>query len=92
MRNKLQYAYSIFVFAGVLVTAYMMMNREGSIRTPFASMQPTSTLRSEATLVDPAVTSLFEMEDALSRLKKDKKDDTKRVPTTQGKPIFEIPR
>ncbi len=91
MRNKLQYAYSIVVFAGVLVTAYMMMNREGSIRTPFASMSPT-TLRSEATMVDPAVSSLFEMEDALSKLKKDKKEELIRVPTMQTHPYPPLPR
>ena len=69
MKNKLQYAYSITVFIGVLVTTYLMMNKEGSTRVPLRAVQaPVSTLRSEAGLVDSGVSQLFEMQDQLSRL------------------------
>jgi hypothetical protein len=71
MKNKLQYAYSITVFLGVLVTAYLMMNREGNARIPMRALQGPS-LRTEALVLDPAVNQLFEMEDALSKLPQDK--------------------
>ena len=71
MKNKLQYAYSITVFAGVLVTAYLMMNREGNVRMPVRTLQGPS-LRTEALVLDPAVNQLFEIEDALSKLPQDK--------------------
>jgi hypothetical protein len=78
MKTKLQYAYTIGVFFGVLVTAYLMMNREGNSRGPLNAFSNPA-LRSEATLVDPAVTQLFEMEKALT--KKEKADEQRRVPT-----------
>jgi hypothetical protein len=78
MRTKLQYAYTIAVFFGVLVTAYLMMNREGNPRGPLNAFSNPA-VRSEATLVDPAVTQLFEMEKALD--KKEKADEQRRVPT-----------
>jgi hypothetical protein len=67
MRNKLQYVYSIAVFFGVLVTTYLMMSKDPSSRTPYQSMSSPSS-RIEASMVDPAVTSLFEAEDALTAL------------------------
>lgn len=67
MRNLLQYAYSILVFVGVLSTAYLALNKEGNARLPLRALQA-PTYRTEATIVDPAVTQLFQMEDALSRL------------------------
>ena len=69
MRNLLQYAYSIAVFIGVLSAAYLAMNKEGDSRLPLRAFQQPA-YRSEATIVDPAVTQLFQMEDALSRLDK----------------------
>ncbi len=71
MRNKLQYAYSIFVFAGVLMTAYLMMNKEGNADLPLRSVQAPA-MRSEANALDPAVKQLFQMEDQLSKLPKEK--------------------
>lgn len=67
MRSLLQYAYSIVVFCGVLSTAYLAMNKESGARLPLRTMQ-SPTLRADASLVDPAVTQMFQMEDALSRL------------------------
>ena len=71
MKNKLQYAYSITIFFGVLVTAYLMMNREGNARMPVRSLQGPA-LRTDALVLDPAVNQLFEMEDQLSKLPQDK--------------------
>lgn len=65
MKAKLQYAYSIAVFTGALITAYSMMSREGSGRLPLASMENPS-LRSEASILDPAVRQLLETENALA--------------------------
>lgn len=70
MRNTLQYAYSIAVLSGVLVTAYLMMNKEGNARIPLPEFQSQS-YRTEALSVDPGVTQLFEMEDALAHLPSD---------------------
>lgn len=67
MKNKLQYAYSITVFCGVIVTAYLMMNKEGNARIPLRALQEPPTYRSEA-MLDPAVNQLFQMEDQLSKL------------------------
>jgi hypothetical protein len=67
MRNLLQYAYSIVVFVGVLSSAYFAINKEGNARVPLRAVQE-PTYRSEANIVDPAVTQLFQMEDALTRL------------------------
>ncbi len=68
MRNLLQYAYSILVFLGVLSTAYLAMNRDGNSRLPLRALQNPMSYRAEANIVDPAVTQLFQMEEALSRL------------------------
>jgi hypothetical protein len=76
MKNLLQYAYSIVVFIGVLSTAYLAVNKEGAERSPLRAMQPA--YRSEATIVDPAVTQLFQMEDALARLDKGEKAETRK--------------
>lgn len=76
MKNKLQYAYSISVFVGVLLTAYLMMNQEGNARIPGRSFQST-TFRAEAQVLDPAVSQLLEMEEALSRMRKNRRDDYK---------------
>ena len=78
MKSKLQYIYSISVFVGVLATAYLMMNKDGSAGFAFRSFE-SPTLKTEAGLADPAVTSLLEMEDALTtNLKKEKAETLKR--------------
>ncbi len=69
MRNKLQYAYSITVFVGVLLTAYLMMNRDGNAHIPFRSFEAPATLRTEAQVLDPGLNQLFETETALTRNK-----------------------
>ena len=71
MKTRLQYAYSITVFVGVLLTAYLMMNKEGNARIPLRAVQAPS-YRTEATALDPAVNQLFLMEDQLSKLPKEK--------------------
>jgi hypothetical protein len=68
MRNLLQYVYSILVFFGVLSSAYLAINKEASSRSAMTSIQGPS-YRSEAAVLDPAVTRLFQMEDALSQLR-----------------------
>lgn len=45
-----------------------MMNRDGNANLPSRGIQAPS-FRSESSLVDPAVSSLFEAESALTRLK-----------------------
>jgi hypothetical protein len=77
MRNLLQYGYSILVFAGVLTTAYLALNKEGNARLPLRALQ-TPSYRSDATIVDPAVTQLFQMEDALSRMEKGERFEQRR--------------
>lgn len=67
MRNSLQYAYSILVFCGVLVSAYLMMSSETNARIPMRSFQA-PTYRPESASVDPALNQLFEMESALSNM------------------------
>ena len=71
MKNKIQYAYTITVLFGVLMTAYLMMNKEGNARIPVRAFENPS-LRSDALAVDPGVNSLFEMEDQLSKLPAEK--------------------
>ena len=81
MKNRLQYLYTITVFVGVLITAYMMINSEGSSHLPLRAMDtPNPTFRSEAT-VDPALQELFQMEAALGQIKKDKNISEKRMPS-----------
>ena len=80
MRNKLQYAYTITVFVGVLLTAYLMMNRDGNAHIPFRSFQSPSNLRTEAQILDPGLNQLFEMENALT-LHKGTQPNKKRVPS-----------
>ena len=78
MKNKLQYAYSISVFVGVLLTAYMMMNQGAGPLGPNRNFQNGS-YRSEAQAGDPAISKLLEMENALAKVPapklKDKDDD-----------------
>jgi hypothetical protein len=84
MRNKLQYVYSITVFLGVLVTAYLMMNREGGARIPLRTLE-SPVYRTETMVVDPALNQLFEVEDALSKVPtKPTPEGTKRVPAKAG--------
>jgi hypothetical protein len=73
--------YSISVFFGVLVSSYLMMSKDNSGDQVARSVQPP--LRSEASSLDPAVSQLFEMEDAISKLPKDKEkpESRKRVPS-----------
>ena len=67
MRSKLQYIYSMTVFSGVIATAYFMMNNESDARVPFRAIQ-TPNYRAEASLIDPSVNQLLQMEDVLSQV------------------------
>ena len=67
MKNKLQYAYTISVFMGVLLTAYMMMNHGFNLHVPNRNFQGGG-FRAEAQVVDPAVSQLLEMESALVKV------------------------
>lgn len=74
MKNKLQYAYSISIFVGVLLTAYMMMNQGSGPLGPNRNFQNGS-YRSEAQAGDPAVGKLLEMENALAKVPASKPRD-----------------
>ena len=89
MKNKLQYVYSISVFIGVLFTSYLMMNQDGNARTPLRSVQGPG-LRTEALALDPAVNQLFEMENAISKLRKEKQETLKRVPSDMNPRNFAV--
>lgn len=78
MKNRLQYIYSISVFLGALITAYLMMNNDLNARVPYRSLTAPQ-LVTEAS-VDPALNSLFEVEKGLGKI-----DETtpvkKRIPS-----------
>ena len=78
MRNRLQYLYSITVFLGAFVTAYLMMDRNLNARVPYRPVQ-TPAMVSEAN-IDPALGSLFEIEKGLGKLNQLEKDQ-KRIPS-----------
>jgi hypothetical protein len=59
----------------------MMMSKDGNSKIPLRSVQA-PTLRTEALALDPAVNQLFEMEDAISKLRKEKPETSqKRQPS-----------
>ena len=64
MRSSLQYAYSISVLVGVLITAYFFMNREENYRI---YMPQNSNYVIQGDLSDPAVNRLVELELALKK-------------------------
>lgn len=84
MKNRLQYLYSISVFIGVLCTAYLMMSSEGNKFTSNRTVQGPY-LRTEAG-IDPALSSLFEVEEVLESLPQEDLKAQKRVPT-QATPV-----
>lgn len=93
LRNRLQYLYSIVVFVGVLVTAYLMMNSENQREPLLRAFQATSPVyRPEAATLDPGLNQLFEMEQVLSKMRKERTEEQKRLPTqalpTKNKPSF----
>lgn len=76
------------MFAGVLVTAYLMMNSENQRAPLLRSFQAsTPVYRNEAAALAPGLNQLFEMEEVLSKMRKDRTDTQKRVPTTQSPSI-----
>ena len=80
MKTRLQYAYSITIFIGVLASSYLMMNQDSSRGLPQQLLQGSS-MTKEATMMDPVVNQLFEFEEALSKQYKDEESQPKRIPT-----------
>ncbi|MSP18057.1 MAG: hypothetical protein EXR74_00655 [Bdellovibrionales bacterium] len=78
MKNRLQYLYSITVFTGALVTAYLMMSNDLNARIAYRGVQAPQ-LRKEAS-IDPSLTSLFEVEKGLDDMSANSKEK-KRVPS-----------
>lgn len=73
------------------MTTYLMMNRDSNANLPFRGFQsPAAT--SEGSLVDPALNSLFEMEDAIAQMpetaKKTNKDKLRRAPSGRPRHYF----
>ncbi len=78
MRNRLQYLYSISVFLGVLVTAYLMMDNSFNARIPYRPINSPQ-LVMEANL-NPGLDSLFEVEKGLGKMDEGKPKQ-KRIPS-----------
>ena len=78
MRNRLQYLYSISIFLGAFVTAYLMMDRDLKSRVPYRVVQAPAMV-SEAN-IDPALGSLFEVEKGLDKLNQSE-NVKKRIPS-----------
>jgi len=68
MKNTLQYIYSISVLVGVLVTSYLMMNRETNADIASRSLA-TPALKMHAESSDPALRQILEMESVFTQLK-----------------------
>lgn len=84
MKNTLQYTYTIFVFVGVLITAYAMMSRD--LARPVEARSVTApSFRSDAQFVDPAVSRLFQVETELTALGQ---EAPKRLPTARSAPAI----
>ena len=84
MKNRLQYIYSIAVFIGVFITAYLMIDRENM--RPFTARDvggTNPTLRQDAAASDPALNQLFQMEEALAQMKKEREKSRERVPSAR---------
>ena len=67
MRYGLQYLYTISVFIGVLVTAYLMMNNENTAVASGRVTPPPIALNDVAG-IDPTVKQLIEMQFALNSI------------------------
>ena len=67
MKNRLQYFYSISIFVGVIVAAYLMMNQDSTMRMPIRSVAG-PIYRTEAAMMDAAVSELFQVEKELRQL------------------------
>lgn len=86
-RNRLQYAYSMAVFLGVLFTAYLMVSQEtGSLFNRNVQTQDNS-LKSFAG--DPAIEQLILVEKALAKIQKNRSEKANRIPTQS--PALPIP-
>jgi len=84
MKQKLQYAYSIVIFCGVLLTVYFMTDSDQNsmVRDRAFTSAP---LRREALILDPAVNQLLEMESAFAKMRKDRAaEPQERLPSEAG--------
>lgn len=69
------------------MTAYLMMNSENQRAPLLRSFEASAPVyRNEAAALDPGLNQLFEMEEVLSRMRKERADEKRRVPTTQSLP------
>ena len=69
---------------GALVTAYLMLNRDLNANIQARAMDVGSFRATEGS-VDPALGRLFEMEAELAKIRQQRIDLLKRVPTDQRK-------
>lgn len=91
MRNALQYVYSISVFMGVIVTAYLSLQKEGNARIPLRAIQSPN-FRVEAGLADASVGKLQEVEEVLAEIKLQlRSDEAKRTGASIASPDRELP-
>ena len=77
MRGTLQYVYSISVFLGVLVTSYLMMNRDNTADVAGRAIAAPA-LRSEASTLAPGLSQLMEMEDAITKFRREPPEVAKK--------------
>lgn len=83
MKNRLQYIYSISVFIGVFISAYLMIDGANMRQYSPRDVQG-PVFRQEAAASDPALNQLFQMEEALAQLKKERDKAKERVPTAKN--------
>ncbi|NBX92863.1 MAG: hypothetical protein EBQ85_06485 [Proteobacteria bacterium] len=67
MRNRLQYLYSIFIFSGVFITAYFMIEQSSFSARPITS-QTSVNYRSEANLSNTGLDQLFQLENQVKEI------------------------
>ena len=95
MKSKLQYLYSITVFFGVLVTAYMMMSGQEDQLLLIRNQTRAPSLRStEAQILDPALSQLLEVESALNQLQESNatgEQGPRRPAEHESIPLFPVP-
>ena len=85
MRYGLQYLYSILVFFGVLACSFFLVSRESGPAIPFRTIEAPP-MRAEASPLAPGVTNLFDMENAIATIKKDRPANNKEDESNLDKP------
>lgn len=69
IRNKLQYFYTIVVLAGVLSTAYFMMDTRAGVSRTSENLQLPASFRLDAGVADEALARLLQVEKELSSMR-----------------------